>query len=120
MISPSPPPPPSGSTYTFNVIAEGVLSDFDDAKKNKIKGSIAAKAGVSEKDVYIQIRAASVDIVVQIKVSDYASVAKKVDSYLTSASQRRKPTSTHGDGACGASQARHKRTTTKFAGRPSE
>ena len=83
----SPPPPPSGSTYTFNVIAEGVLSDFDAAKVNSIKESIAAKAGVSVDDVYIQIRAASVDIVVQIKVSDYASVAKKVDSYLTSASE---------------------------------
>ena len=87
LISPSPPPPPSGSTYTFNVIAEGVLSDFDAAKIKSIKESIASKAGVSVDDVYIQIRAASVDIVVQIKVSDYASVAKKVDSYLTSASE---------------------------------
>ena len=87
LISPSPPPPPSGSTYTFNVIAEGVLSDFDAAKVKSIKESIASKAGVSVDDVYIQIRAASVDIVVQIKVSDYGSVAKKVDSYLTSASE---------------------------------
>ena len=40
--------------------------------------------------MYVQIRAASVDIVVQIKVSDYGSVANKVDQYLTSASEATK------------------------------
>ena len=85
--SPPPPPPPADSTYTFNVIAEGELSDFDDAKVKSIKESIADKAGVATDDVYVQIRAASVDIVVQIKVSDYGSVANKVDPYLTSASE---------------------------------
>ena len=78
------------STYTFNVIAEGELSDFDDAKVKSIKESIADKAGVAIDDVYVQIRAASVDIVVQIKVSDYGSVANKVDQYLTSASEATK------------------------------
>ena len=90
LISPSPPPPPKGSTYTFNVIAEGELSDFDDAKVKLIKESISDKAGVAIGDVHVQIRAASVDIVVQIKVSDYGSVANKVDQYLTSASEATK------------------------------
>ena len=90
LISPSPPPPPKDSTYTFNVIAEGELSDFDDAKVKLIKESISDKAGVAIGDVHVQIRAASVDIVVQIKVSDYGSVANKVDQYLTSASEATK------------------------------
>ena len=90
LVAPSPPPPPKDSTYTFNVIAEGELSDFDDAKVKSIKESIADKAGVAIDDVYVQIRAASVDIVVQIKVSDYGSVANKVDQYLTSASEATK------------------------------
>ena len=52
-----------------------------------IKESIADKADVAIGDVYVQIRAASVDIVVQIKALDYGSVANKVDPYLTSASE---------------------------------
>ena len=48
---------------------------------------MVVKADVAIGDVYVQIRAASVDIVVQIKALDYGSVANKVDPYLTSASE---------------------------------
>lgn len=85
-----PPPPPAGSTYTFNIVAEGTLSDFDSAKADSIKASIAAKAGVSTSEVTISILAASVYIVVNIKTSatiSYGSIANKVDPYLTSASE---------------------------------
>ena len=90
LVSASPPPPPAGSTYTFNVIAEGVLSDFDSDKVDTIKASIATMAGVSTSAVTVSVLAGSVNIVVNIKTSDtvsYGSIANKVDSYLTSASR---------------------------------
>jgi len=55
-----------------------------------IKTSIATKAGVSTNDVTISILPASVHIVVNIETSatnTYASIANKVDQYLTSTSQ---------------------------------
>jgi len=90
-----PPPPPAASTYTFNVIAEGAPSNFDSAKLNSIKTSIATKAGVSASDVTVSISvksalAALVYIIVNIQTTatvPYGSIADKLDPYLTSASE---------------------------------
>lgn len=97
---PPPPPPPARSTYTFDVVAEGALSDFDSARVALIKKSIADKADVSTSDVTVSILAASVYIVVNVKTATsptdgstdsycplcLGSIANKLDNYLTSAS----------------------------------
>merc|ERR1719217_842128 len=75
---PPPPPPPALTSYTFTVIAEGTVADFDSDKVDAMKASVAAKADVATTQVSVSVVPASVHIVVNIKTSEavtYAAIA---------------------------------------------
>ena len=70
--APSPPPPiplagTSASTVKFELIAEGAVTDYTDAKKATIRENVATKLGVNLADVTVTVTAASVKITVVVK-----------------------------------------------------
>ena len=70
--TPSPPPPiplagTSASTVKFELIAEGAVTDYTDAKKATIAENVATNLGVNVADVTVTVTAASVIITVVVK-----------------------------------------------------
>ena len=70
--APSPPPPipvasTSASTVKFELIAEGAVTDYTDAKKASIAENVASELGVNVADVTVTVTAASVKITVEVK-----------------------------------------------------
>ena len=70
--APSPPPPipvasTSASTVKFELIAEGAVTDYTDAKKATIAENVATNLGVNVADVTVTVTAASVIITVVVK-----------------------------------------------------
>ena len=77
--APSPPPPipvasTSASTVKFELIAEGAVTDYTDAKKASIAENVASELGVNVADVTVTVTAASVKITVGVKTDKPDSI----------------------------------------------
>ena len=76
------------NAYTFTIVAAGTVEEYDGAKMDAIKSSIASKAGVSVSQVTLSITAASVNIKATIKAAssnELATIQAAVDPLLADA-----------------------------------
>jgi len=87
--APSPPPPiplasASASTVKFELIAQGAVTDYTDAKKASIAENVATNLGVNLADVSVTIEAASVRITVVVKTDTPASTKTALEAKIAS------------------------------------
>ena len=65
---PSPPPSPPPDVVLLSMVAAGTIDDYNTAKQDEMKATIAEEAGVSVNNVILEITAASVNILAYVMI----------------------------------------------------